>query len=191
MMRLIRPRFTIRWLMILVAIVAVSLTGIITAVRLKRRADYFRQRAAYFAASERFSRQMLGVEVWHLTVFARMRESNAREVRLSKHLSPELSKVRDERTSHLQNEHDELARSVEYYRDVAAHEARMKQKYDRAASRPWESVAPDPPPPTYPTRESTPPGDPDNPKPPGKRSIDNPILTDISAALCARARSLI
>ena len=69
-MWLARPRYTIWRLMIVVAVVGLLLGAGIGAVRLKRRADYFRGKAADHARSEKsFFLQLLDwmKSYWHVS----------------------------------------------------------------------------------------------------------------------------
>jgi hypothetical protein len=45
------------------------------------------------------------------------------------------------------------ATRVKQYRRLYHHHRRLKEKYERAAARPWLPVAPDPPPPPFPYLE--------------------------------------
>jgi hypothetical protein len=187
-MRFMRPRFTIRWLMILVAIVAVSLAGTVLTVRLKRRAERFSQRATVFAEWEDYSRTMLAVDVQRLTSIAHSRELNAEILRNSDRFSPEFRELVKKMMSLLKNDEmslDDLARDIQYHRACRAHEAQMRQKYERAARRPWERVAPDPPAPAYPARKRASPVSPASPDPPAQErgpSRDEPVFTSVAAA---------
>jgi hypothetical protein len=187
-MRRTRTRFKIRLLMILVAVVALLLAGGIGAVGLVRRARHFSQMAAYHASQERFVLGKLPVMESALAsskqwaeVFARSLERMRYRSRSSRHFPDGPSGLEDT-TRRLFEEFERsiqsVARSIQFTRGLASFHARMKQKYERAASRPWRSVPPDPPPPTMPPEPPEPPAQPDtSPRNPERRIEPRPFLT--------------
>jgi len=159
-MRLPRPRFTIRLLLIVVAIVAVLLAGGIGATRLVRRSRHFRQLAVSHANEERLLPRLVAKKVAILGMAETFAERHSRK----------------EYEGYLKAD----IRFMEYLRLLIAYHARMKQKYERAASHPWEFVPPDPPAPTFPPAPPEPADEPDTaPAQPRKRIEHWPILTAI------------
>jgi hypothetical protein len=150
LMRLARPRYTIWRLMILVAVVGLLLGGGIGAVRLKRRADYFRGKAADHARLERFFLQLLASEERFLASFRRSSEwaiARLRDLELDSRYFPPAGLVPEMfRSSVRRNQRliDTTTQFIENLRRYASDQARMKQKYERAASRPWEPLPPEP-----------------------------------------------
>jgi hypothetical protein len=133
-MRIPRIRFTLRWMMIAVAIAGL----IIGAETLRRRGDSFRRRSAYHAAEVATSHR------------------NAEDLRHDEEVAREQRtfayRVGDETTGPM----DLLDRIKQRQKDrsamkgrIAWHES-MERKYARAASRPWLSVEPDTPEPPVP-----------------------------------------
>ncbi len=102
------PRFRLRTMMILVAVLALSLSA---AVLWLRREQY-RRLAEVYSLTEKV-----------LRVDSHMARGTAAFPLLD-----------------LSDSMDRNARQADYY-------ARLRRKYERAATRPWLPVAPDPPPP--------------------------------------------
>ena len=113
-MRMPRVRFTVRRMMIAVAIVAFLVGGGIEAARFKRLRASHLDDAAYHARRE-------AEELRNVAQFDRGRREGATNAN-------DRSIVLMERSSRLR---------VEYH-------AQLKRKYLRAANRPWQSVTPDP-----------------------------------------------
>ena len=117
-MRLIRPRFTVRRLMIGVAIAAILLGGSLRGSRLWKRSEFFGSRAAsHEVAVKRLSRHVFIAEY---ALKTRTAEFEARM----------------------------WATQAEFSRKQLAHHRNLARKYRRAAARPWLRVANDPPEPT-------------------------------------------
>jgi hypothetical protein len=184
-MRWPRPRFTIRSLMIAIAITALLLGAGIGVIGLVRRARHFRQIAANHANLEKLLLKILaqqeGIIAPKEQLADRLRSAIRDYDRLSRYFpSPphEMSKSLLESTMQLIDSSRHFAR---FCRDLAAYAARMREKYERAASHPWETVPPDPPSPTMPPEPSDPPLPPAEPNPappePERRTERRPLLT--------------
>jgi hypothetical protein len=114
-MRLPRPRFTIRWLMVVVAVVATLLT----AEKMRRN---WRERslmaAAYSAEAKSWSDDASKVE--SMMVMPRSRSDPASRQRLA-----------------------DLERVARNYRDHERSNRELASRYARAAARPWLPIEPD------------------------------------------------
>ena len=134
-MRLSRLRLTVRGMMVVVAIVAVVVWSTLTGLQLWKRSRQYREEAARFATMQRWAED----------------EASRKEQRIARWRDrPEDS--RQERWAM------ELARA----REQAAYCSGLFRKYNRLASYPWETIAPDPPPwAGFPT--APPPGTPGSP----------------------------
>ena len=168
-MRVPRVRFTVRRMMVAVAIVAVVMGATIEAKRFGRLSRQYQRKAIASAREER---------LWHRA----LRGGMASEVE-AQQLSAVL-RAKDQDLADLWAEAaSESSGAVRGVREIVAHHARLRRKYEHAASRPWESVAPDPREPPLPfiwncvTL-------PKEPLPPGKR-----WYTQEAAWLRARASS--
>lgn len=137
------PQFTLKRMMIAVAILAVLL-GVWIEIDRQRRLASYRQRAAAHAELERDYSQkadrMLRIGA------DRLREA---EERLARYPSPGaerdhfLSNLSDQRLVKTWAEQDAAV-----YRATALAHARAKRKYEAASSRPWMSIRTDDDPPT-------------------------------------------
>jgi tetratricopeptide (TPR) repeat protein len=107
-------RFTMRRMMIAVALVSIVLAGCLEWIRLSRRRDVFNEIAAAHLQEEEF--RLRSVRFVKEEVLSVLNASGIEEM---------------------------MRREA----DAAAYHASMKQKYIRAANRPWWPVEPDPPPP--------------------------------------------
>lgn len=136
------PRFRIRTLMIAVAIAATLMGGSIAAMRMSRLAEEYRQKAALNAGQEKQS-----------SVFSGIFEDHSREIIKSlgdyKTIDNEIFILLGRnRESAIASATEDAAEATELAmrgRRRAAYFARLKRKYLRAASHPWEPVPPDPP----------------------------------------------
>ena len=127
-MRIPRVRFTIRLLMITVAMVG----GFLTVARLVYLWRHYQALAAMHASKEvNYVRQAQGYE--------RKQDWCARQATIANLQSASFRGSTWERlaTSSGATAHD--------LRRLAAHESRLERKYERAARHPWLSVEPDPP----------------------------------------------
>lgn len=122
-----RPRFNLRWLMLAVAVVGLACGGEV----MRRRADKFTERAAYFAREEQMSRW--GVEALEEQIADSLMDLESHRKNKSK------PKV-DLNSWVLFWEARLKARCV-----IANQKASLRRKYERAARYPWLPVAPDPP----------------------------------------------
>jgi hypothetical protein len=145
-MRLARPRFTIRLLMILIAIAGVSLAAAIMGSRLTRRAERFRQNARLLLALERNTRRALDMQLQIADSHKYVRDMNVKSLRDAGHSQPWRGASQYDRTV------AEIEQQAEVSREFVHYYSQLKQKYERAAFRPWEPVAPDPPMPSTPIR---------------------------------------
>jgi hypothetical protein len=191
-MRLPRPRFTIRLIMIIVAIAAVCLSGGIGAVKLVRRAKHFRQRATFHANLEQIAKSGLALSEVRLADSKMLAERNAyleksiRNIPGSSEGSPSMNnlsrQISEQFESSIKLETDWIARQRALY----GYHARQKLKYEYAAAHPWESVPPDPPEPSIDLQSPTPPERPTEPKSrpsgPQRRYETEPTLTAVQEA---------
>ena len=141
-MRLAQPRFTIRRLMMLVAIVGVSLAGLMMGSRFTRRAQRFRQQVQLFQALERNTRRILDLQVQTIESHKYVRDMNIDIVQKMSQLEPWRGAAQYDQNI------AQIEREARLARELVSHYSRLKQKYERAAFRPWERVAPDPPTPS-------------------------------------------
>jgi hypothetical protein len=137
-MRLARPQFTIRLLMVFVAIVGATLAVMMTGSRLTRRAERFRQRARLLLAQERNMRRFLDLQLQTIESHKSVRNMYADIVHKMDKSGPWRGAAQYDRAI-LQIELE-----AQFSRELVTYYWRLKQKYERAAFRPWESVAPDP-----------------------------------------------
>ena len=148
MMRLSRPRFTIRRIMILVAIVGVALGGTILAARLKRRAELFQTQATFFGSLEKFYQRSRDLHLKSLESALEFQKKTAELMRETEQIRPGASDLIDQLKSELGIKDDRaesLEETIELERKQISYFSLMRRKYQRAASRPWEPVTPDPP----------------------------------------------
>ncbi len=117
-MRMPRPRFTIRWMMVLVAVAALALSVAATRRRMANLSLAYLDRAREYA------------------IKAELASLNAVE---SEYYA-----------QHGRTPDPKYARSCISYRRLSEFHHTMKRKYQRAASRPWLPIAPDPAPPPEP-----------------------------------------
>jgi hypothetical protein len=184
-MRQTRPRFTIRRLMIVVAIAALLLSAGIGGHGLVRRSRHFHQRAADYAKSENAFLALAQLSERGVVLMQdqakrlSLYQSLLRHVSVSdRRLHPEvevedgIARLRNEIQKMVEQSQDRNQRNVEsflrnapFFRSLASYHAQMKRKYQRAASRPWETVPPDPPPPAMPPEPAEPPPSPARPDP--------------------------
>ena len=158
-MLLPRMRFTVRGLMIAIAVMAIALGVGIEVMRLKRFRDQFLAKAkeheawaAMYSNWEEHEHRMAAIEQEFAARWSKHLDRQKRLVDKSR--SPEIEDRVDESTKRLRTfaearERDALeARSrLVKFANYAAYHAALKQKYLRASERPWRSVEPDPPPP--------------------------------------------
>jgi signal recognition particle GTPase len=119
-MRVPRVRFTVRRLMIAVAIVA-GLLGTTRAYQMLGLTLYHRKQAVLFGLAESDA----------------LREYAAHQMRVAEAKRQVGATARDEESKHIA-----LAENA---RKRAAYFTAMRRKYESVATRPWESVEPDPP----------------------------------------------
>jgi hypothetical protein len=126
-----RVRFTIRTMMIGVIFVAIILFVVVEFGQLRRVARLRRQEAAKYAEMEAiFRRELARTEqdaAWSRAELA----SPADEYK-------NMKQIAGERLYYLEQE-------ISRYGRIIQHAATLKRKYEIAASRPWQSVGPDPP----------------------------------------------
>jgi hypothetical protein len=173
-MRRASKHFTIRRLMIWVALAGLLLGGGVGAARLKRRADSLRAKAASHARSERYFLQILAVEQ---NALARIREiseraaSRLRDLESDSRYFPVSPSIMNSWRSRVRSEEGLIkstTQCIENLRRSAAAEARMRRQYERAAFRPWEA------PPSEPTKPPEPPAYLDGIPWPGTPPIEHP-----------------
>lgn len=124
-------RFTVRRMMVVVALVAVAIGATLEVKRLGRLSREYRRRAVTSAREERMWRREAKGEV-----------ASELEARC---LSDAL-RAKDQDLADLWAEQASAsACEIREVGEILNHHARLRRKYERAASRPWEPVAPDPP----------------------------------------------
>ena len=129
-MRPTRVRFTVRWIMAAVAIVAVLLFTGVQLDRFRKLGISYRRRAAELKSEEAYTRRNIQrTEVVIADIRARLEHADGKgEPRLR---------------SMLAEQHDQMARYAEY----AHYLGELRPKYEKAAVSPWFPVEPDPVPP--------------------------------------------
>jgi hypothetical protein len=139
-MRLPRARFTVRLLMIVVAIVAIALGG----EMMRRRWVAYRDMAASCA---RFEAHLLAVAEEEQSLAA-FHKRQAKELKDRAKADKEDTGRRQtlERTAERETWFaTETSAAAAYWRKRAAYYGRLENKHRRAAARPWQSVKSDPP----------------------------------------------
>jgi hypothetical protein len=124
-MRLTHERFTVRRLMVAVALVAVLLGGVSRAVRLRRLSDSYARRALNWD----YRRDFYEGGIWNL--------------RYGKYADGESGLARSGRFAHPAPA--VRAELIHRLRGVAAYCDELRRKYEGASARPWRPVGPDPP----------------------------------------------
>jgi hypothetical protein len=150
-MRLPRVRFTVRQLMVAVAVVAMLL---FSGIMLRRRSDFLEK--AEECQSEYENHWAAWREFSDVACYYRVRLDRLQRGKFSDHrdLDPERNLGSDLTLPELICK---MRRRYEGYEEYAAGEAklvshfsRLKTKYRKAAARPWSPVEPDPPEPPNP-----------------------------------------
>jgi hypothetical protein len=134
--RLPRLRFTIRWMMVVVAIVALALGSTLWGLKMRRLARSYALRAS-------MSKQL---ESKHRGLEARVTGAVQEIEELQQEIG-EPGPVREE-PSFAAIGLDQMRLISEYAahsRRLADHHATLRRKYERAARYPWLPVDPDPP----------------------------------------------
>ncbi len=132
-MRPTRVKFTVRWMMAAVAIVAVLLFAVVQLHRFRSIGVSYIYRAAELKLEEDFHRRNIQrTEVVLALIRARLEHADA--------------KGRPRLLSLLSEQRDQMARYVEY----AHYLGELRSKYEKAAVSPWFPVEPDPLPPPPP-----------------------------------------
>jgi hypothetical protein len=134
-MRLPRLQLTLRWMMVVVALVAVAMGATLWGLKMRRLARSYALRASM---SKQFETECRGFE--------------ADTVKTGQGVD-ELRRLRRDPASVFSDELDETEKQLAskvwedaaYWRRIAAHYASLKRKYERAARYPWVTIQPDPP----------------------------------------------
>ena len=127
-MRPPRMRFTVRWIMAAVAVVAVLLFAVVQLDRFRKLGVSYSRRAAELKSEEAYTRRNIQrTEVVIANIRAR--------------LEPADGKGEHRLRSLLDEQRDQMARYAEY----AHYLAELRSKYQHAARYPWLPVEPDPP----------------------------------------------
>ena len=195
-MQLTRPRFTIRLLMILVAIVGMLLGAGIGAVGLVRRARHFRQTVSDHANLEKSYLVLVNLkerevvfkqeQLKHLSLYGNwLRDLGPSHRRLHPDVEDDIARLGEQVEDMVKQNKKRIERAIQsglreaqFIRSLATFHARMKQKYQRATSHPWETVPPDPPLPSLPPEPPESPAQPDPPpREPERRIEPRPLLT--------------
>ncbi len=155
-MRNPRMRFSVRWLMIAVAVVAVALGVGLEAIRLKRYHDQCMAKANEHGQAELSYLDMQKVSretvTWHESYSANSSKLRGHMFRGKKNAPLDKSQDRIQKIMEASDESFEATAArgrdeVKRYALYAAHHADLKRKYLRASDFPWPAVEPDPPPP--------------------------------------------
>ena len=133
-MRWPRPRFTMRWMMIVVAIIAVAM-GVEV---MRRRHDAFRRRANFYAVEEKASLQSI------------KDLRRAEEMAVERLHGPFMDHNETTIPMDLRYQIKQRRRDLVAMRARAGWHARMGRKYAHAAAHPWLTVAADTPAPPIP-----------------------------------------
>lgn len=144
------PRMTIRRWMIVVILVAAA----VTIWTMEKRSDGFRRRAAFHATEEEQARYYQEVETECLALLERETEVELSLIR--KHQGTSLGSVSLEAAEVKIRQAEEIRAILRAVVELIDHHARLKRKYERASSRPWVSVSPDPPEPRWPFQDEVP-----------------------------------
>jgi hypothetical protein len=134
-MRLPRLQLTLRWMMVIVALVALAMGATLWGLKMRRLARFHALRASM---SKLFETECRGYE--------------ADTVKTGRGVD-ELRRLRRDPASVFSDELDETEKELAskvwedaaYWRRIAAHYASLKRKYERAARYPWVTIQPDPP----------------------------------------------
>jgi hypothetical protein len=167
--------------MILVALFAILLGGGLGIAGLIRRARHFRQEAARDSAIEALFLRVLAQEQKLIDSTeqqaAWLGERIRDEDRLSRYFPSGNSSSRSLLNSMMRLV-DQARLASRFHRDTATYYARLRWKYERAATHPWETVPPDPPPPTKQPEPAAPPEPVEPPSEPKRRTGSGPISID-------------
>lgn len=153
-MRLPRVRFTVRRMMIAVAVVAIALGIAFGVARLKRRRDAYLIKTASFASLEsfeiRFRKSDLDYAQWARSMAEKERLFLKRMPTEPGGLVPEEMRAASAALfAELADGHTQEAATSLQKAELGARRAhyfgRLKRKYERAAFYPWLPVVPDPP----------------------------------------------
>jgi hypothetical protein len=138
-MRVLRYRFTVRALMIVVAVSAAVITLGIQITRLTRLHEYYLENVALHAEAERMDQQMLSdlaefrsegsIDQELMTVFSSTGEANYG-------MDPRLLAAKPTQGEKLDFIENRIRSMLEWHSD-------MRRKWRRAADRPWERVSGD------------------------------------------------
>jgi hypothetical protein len=153
-MRLVRKRITVRGVMLAVALMAGALSWGVRLFRssLEPLTESFRRRSASHARI---------AEEWNRNAESGLLFAVPAAGTTPGPLSPEVHVFPHTRVSGVVRVPENVGLSAgpwvdgyrplqkEEMRELGAYHAAMSQKYERAASYPWRSVDPDPPPPTW------------------------------------------
>ena len=125
-----RVRFTVRWIMAAVAVVAVLLFAVVQLDRFRKLGVSYRRRSVELKSEEAYTRRNIQrTEVVIASIRARLELADGKG-------EPRLRSLLDE-------QRDQMARYAEY----ADYLAELRSKYEKAAVSPWFPVKPDPLPP--------------------------------------------
>ncbi len=144
-MRLPRFRFTLRWLMVAVAITAMTIWCQIAYRRYiiyPERTARYGERAAHYARLEKS-------ELLYLEEYTQMlaesdediAKSNKKMAQSSLYRTPFWKNLAQQRQQH----HASIVRQIAYHRKRCAPYTSLRRKYEHAAHHPWLPLAPNPP----------------------------------------------
>jgi hypothetical protein len=162
------PRITIRMLMVLIALTAIGIAGFVAAVRYVERlrlVNLYAARASHYAELELESSRTaddcdeflkVGPRPEEFDEFLEGRNGMPKKERsnfaynmLAGRMTHalEMQAPASEKEAFLASTREMISRVGRHSRAHASYCAELKSKYQRAASRPWEKIAADPPPP--------------------------------------------
>ena len=137
------PRYRLRTLMIAVAVVGVASWAVVERRRQIHLASIYLARAADHARAELTHSQMLRrFAEEEREALARAKTIGSKQPR-SAGDRESLRQITEENNGLL----DRIRARLAFHARLYDYHSRMRRKYDDASSRPWSSVAPDPPPP--------------------------------------------
>lgn len=148
-----RPRFTIRRLMILVALVGLACGVVSSSHRLARRKALYRREMMDAVVQTRLTRSLVELAEDDLTTLARLRrrfQDELHEATLAGEGGRATARVRARWLEGLSADEAAAARRLAGFRACLGYWQARRERYRLAARAPWFGVAPDPPAPPQP-----------------------------------------
>ena len=145
-----RARFRLRTLLVAVAVVGILLGGLVWTERMRRRAASFRARAVWHHQHEQLSLRMAARMRQRAARSERFRLEYARRAAIEEEPSRFAALDLHSYTRAARSWAEWKSQAIEWVGKcsrLADYQGRLRQRYQRAATRPWLPVPPDPPPP--------------------------------------------